>query len=217
MDGEVAKRDQVDLTRRRRSGEGASTSGFRRRTSLSDEADGLVSRAIARAKENDRDAIAFLYQRYADNVYGYVRSILRDDYEAEDVTQQVFAKLITVIGQYERRTAPFSGWILRVAHNVALDHMRRQRMIPCEEVHADNEASTDDHERLWALREALGSLPTVQRQVLMMRHVAGLSPVEIADRLGKTEGSIHGLHHRGRRALQQTLIEYELAPALAAG
>jgi hypothetical protein len=55
----------------------------------------LVARAIARAKAGDLEAIGFLYARYAENVNGYVRSILHDPHEAEDVTQQVFAKLIT--------------------------------------------------------------------------------------------------------------------------
>src|SRR3712207_3252459 len=63
----------------------------------------LLSRAIERAKEGDRDAIRFLYVSFADNVYGYVRSIVRDEHDAEDVTHQVFAKLITAISRYEDR------------------------------------------------------------------------------------------------------------------
>ena len=56
-----------------------------------------------------------LYLRYADNVYGYVCSIVRDEHEAEDVTQQVFAKLMTAIARYEPRSVPFSAWILRIS------------------------------------------------------------------------------------------------------
>ena len=62
------------------------------------------------------------------------RSLLRDDHEAEDVTQHVFAKLMTNLHKYEPREVPFSAWILRVARNVAVDHMRQRRAIPCEEV-----------------------------------------------------------------------------------
>jgi hypothetical protein len=91
----------------------------------------LVSQAIRRAQEGDREALGFLYSRYADSVYGYVRSIVHDAQEAEDVTQQVFAKLIHVIGKYEEREVPFFTWILRVARNLAFDHLRRQRTIPC--------------------------------------------------------------------------------------
>jgi RNA polymerase sigma-70 factor, ECF subfamily len=195
---------------------GPVTGRFRRRTGLSEprEDGGLVARAVARAKEGDREAIRFLYVRYADNVYGYVRSIVRDDHEAEDVTQHVFAKLMTVIGRYEQREVPFSAWILRVARNVSVDHLRRCRATPCEEVRRTDESAEDvGHERLHGLGDALETLPEEQRSVLVLRHLVGLSPVEIADHLGKTESSVHGLHHRGRRALQQELRYMGLAPA----
>src|SRR2546429_8678029 len=82
--------------------------------------DGTVSRAVARAKEGDSDAIRYLYVRFAGNVYGYARSIIRDEHEAEDVTQQVFAKLMLSIHKYEQRDVPFSAWILRITHNLAI-------------------------------------------------------------------------------------------------
>src|ERR1700759_4169966 len=84
----------------------------------------LVSRAIKRAQQGDGDALAFLYARYADSVYGYVRSIVHDHHEAEDITQHVFAKLMKVIEKYQERDVPFLSWILRVARNAALDSMR---------------------------------------------------------------------------------------------
>ena len=71
-------------------------------------------------------------------------------------------------------------------------------------------------ERSQCLRDALRRLPAEQREVLVLRHIAGLSPGEIAERLGKTEGSVHGLHHRGRGALQAALRELEAAPVIAA-
>src|SRR5271167_4067170 len=74
----------------------------------------LVSRAIVRAQAGDRDAMGFLYARYAENVHGYVRSIVRNHHEAEDITQHVFTKLMRVIGKYEERDVPFLAWALRV-------------------------------------------------------------------------------------------------------
>ena len=68
-----------------------------------------------------------------------------------------------------------------------------------------------DHLRT-ALRDALAELPEVQREIVVLRHVAGLSPREIAERLGRSEDSIHGLHHRGRRALQAALTEAGATP-----
>jgi RNA polymerase sigma-70 factor (ECF subfamily) len=176
----------------------------------------VVSQAVARAKSNDREALRFLYVRYSDNVYGYVRSIVRDDHEAEDVTQHVFAKLMTSIDKYEERSVPFAAWILRVARNVALDHIRQRRAIPCEEVRElDHRQDSDDAQQTALnLREALESLPDEQREVIMLRHLVGLTPGEIAGRLGKTEPSVHGLHHRGRGQLRTALSERECAPAV---
>ena len=178
--------------------------------------DRLVAQAVTRAKAGDQEALRFLYVSYADNVYGYVRSIVRDDYEAEDVTQHVFAKLMVVLPKYEQRSVPFAAWILRVARNVAVDHMRARRAIPCEEVRELDERKDfgDSQQTSIALREALETLPEEQREVIVLRHLVGLSPGEIAGRMGKSEPSIHGLHHRGRGALRSTLAERECAPAV---
>jgi RNA polymerase sigma-70 factor, ECF subfamily len=174
----------------------------------------LVSRAVRRAQAGDREALGFLYARYADNVYGYVRSIVHDHHEAEDVTQHVFAKLIHVVGKYEERDVPFFAWILRVARNVAVDHIRQQRLIPVEEVRKDDGGGGDPAGRAKVadLTEALSQLPRAQREVIVLRHFVGLSPTEIAARTGRSEGSIHGLHHRGRRALKSDLQARGAAP-----
>jgi len=178
----------------------------------------VVCEAVALAKAGDQEALRFLYLRYADNVYGYVRGIVRDDHEAEDVTQHVFAKLMTILPKYERRDVPFAAWILRVARNVAVDHMRQRRAIPCKEVRDPQHAADEPaHHRALALKEALGSLPEEQRKVVVMRHVVGLSPGEIANRIGKSEPSVHGLHNRGRGALRAALIESDSAPVVAVG
>ena len=197
-------------------GAGVLQGHFRRSTRLDDDADSrrFVARAVVRAKQGDQDALRFLYVRYADNVYGYVASLLHDDHEAEDVTQHVFAKLLTNIHKYEPREVPFSAWILRVARNVAVDHMRQRRAIPCEEVRDGQHELDDDALRTASLTEALETLPVEQREVIVLRHLVGLSPGEIATRLGKTEPSIHGLHHRGRGALRAALAERDCAPTV---
>src|SRR5258705_10094718 len=92
-----------------------------------------LSRVIARAKEGDSSAIHWLYVNYSDNGYRYARSILRDEHEAEDIRQQVFARLITSIGRYQERSVPFSAWLLRVTHNRSIDYLRRPRPIRRED------------------------------------------------------------------------------------
>jgi RNA polymerase sigma-70 factor (ECF subfamily) len=192
--------------------------GFTPRRTLDDspEATREVRLAIARAKEGDREAVRFLYIRYSGNVYGYLRSIVKDEKEAEDLTQQVFMKLIVVIGKYADYGVPFSGWLLRLTRNVALDHLRKRSPTPTEEVLAVD-AHTDESARVRAqdLYSALATLPEEQRSVMVMRHIVGLSPLEIAEQLGRSESSIHGLHHRGRRAVQEELARLGSAPSIS--
>ena len=192
------------------------TSRFPRPAARSDESR-LVTNATARAKEGDMSALQFLYVRFADDVCGYVNSIVQNTHDAEDITQSVFGKLMTAIQKYEPREVPFAAWILRVARNAALDHLRARRQIPFEEVRTDDGGHEElGFERSQCLRAALLNLSPEQREVLVLRHLAGLSPGEIARRLGKTEGSIHGLHHRGRAALRDLLSEMNSAPVVRA-
>jgi RNA polymerase sigma-70 factor, ECF subfamily len=190
------------------------TIGFRCRTTLdeSPETRSKTRLAVARAKEGDHEALRFLYVSYSHNIYGYVRSIVRDDHEAEDITQHVFAKLMTSIVRYDDRGVPFFAWLLRLARNVAIDHIRANRLTPTEEVIDPTTSTGADMDRAETVREALATLPDEQREVVILRHVIGLTPGEIADRLGRSEGSIHGLHHRGRRALQRELERLDSAP-----
>jgi len=205
----------IDFRAAAGTGSGVSAGRFRRKATLDDRGDrALVDAAIKRAKEGDAEALRFLYVRYADNVYGYVTSIVRDEHEAEDITQHVFTKLLTVLPRYEERDVPFSAWILRVARNVALDHLRARRPTPTEEPRPTN-THTDQRTSEYgdSLKQALRELPDDQRTVVLMRHLVGLSPTEIAERMGRTESSVHGLHHRARGALRKSLVELECAPA----
>jgi RNA polymerase sigma-70 factor (ECF subfamily) len=192
--------------------------GFRCRTTVDDspEAQRQTRLAVARAKEGDEEAFRILYLRFSHNVYGYVRSIVHDDHDAEDITQHVFAKLMTALGKYDDRGGPFFAWLLRLARNVAIDHLRSNRTTPCEGVAAQDEQAPAQYDSALAFRAALATLPEDQRVVVLLRHVMGFSPGEIADQMGRTEGSIHGLHHRGRRALQQELARSTLLPSTRA-
>ena len=192
--------------------------GFTSRTTL-DASPQTLSKtrlAVARAKEGDQEALRFLYISYSPNVYGYVRSIVHDDHEAEDVTQHVFAKLMTSLAKYDDRGVPFFAWLLRLARNVAIDHLRANRLTPMETIFDPEATASCDLDGRQTVREALASLPDEQREVVILRHVVGFTPCEIADRMGRTEGSIHGLHHRGRRALQEELKRLDSAPVTRA-
>jgi RNA polymerase sigma-70 factor, ECF subfamily len=199
---------------RRRGNERAPSQGFRASTALDhSDRDPAIESAVARAQADDMEAIRFLYLHYRNNIYGYVLSMLRDPHDAEDVTQQVFLKLISAIRRYQAREVPFTSWILRVARNAAVDHLRQRRALPCEEVFEPTREYDDaGRDRRWGLEQALLALSEDQRRVVMMRHLVGLSPGEIADRMGRTEASIHGLQHRARQVLRRELTSIECAP-----
>ena len=179
------------------------------------EHDPDLAGAVRRAQEGDEGAIRYLYLRYKDNIYGYVLSVVRDPHDAEDVTQHVFLKLIGVIHKYEPREVPFTSWLLRVARNAALDHLRQRRLVPCEEVYAPGDAGDDvGRDRRWGLEQALAELSSEQRNVVVLRHLVGLSPGEIAERMGRSEASVHGLHHRARNAIRRELVDADCAPTV---
>jgi RNA polymerase sigma-70 factor (ECF subfamily) len=176
----------------------------------------LVDSAVARVKEGDMSGLHFLYVRYGEDVRRYVDSIVRDHHEAEDLTQSVFLKLISVIKGYEPRGVPFAAWLLRVARNAAVDSLRAKWALPSGDICIKDEGRDRiAFERRESLKAALALLPHEQREVVVLRYVSGLPPREIARVLHKTQSSVHGLQHRGRRALRAALEELDAAPLTA--
>ena len=173
----------------------------------------LVRQAIDRAQRGDYSGQRFLYVRFAPEVFRYVSAIVDDHHEAEDITHNVFAKLLSNIGLYESREAQFGTWILRVARNASLDHLRSRRPVPTADLRLEQREESRGPGGS-VLRTALRELPDEQREVLVLRHIVGLSPPEIASVLGRTESSVHGLHNRGRRSLKKNLAEQGAAPAV---
>jgi RNA polymerase sigma-70 factor (ECF subfamily) len=211
--GQVAVRraaDRLEAT--------AARSGYRRRRQLVQppEVDALVAAATDRAREGDDDALRLLYLLYADNVFGYVVSIVQDEHDAEDITSEVFSRLPRALSHYRVSATPFAAWLLRVARNAALDHLRAQRSVPQAEVRAPGASSENGRERLAGLRAALETLPEDQRQVMLLRLVLGLTPGEVAEQLDRSVDAVHALHHRARVRMRTELTELGWAPAAAA-
>jgi RNA polymerase sigma-70 factor (ECF subfamily) len=193
-----------------------SSARFRaQRIASTPESERRVLAAVNAAKAGDRDAMQFLYREYSGAVYGYVLSMVRDEHEAEDLTQHVFLKMLSRLDRYEAGNAAFGAWVLRVARNATLDHLRAKRPLPCEEViGADERADVVHEDRRRSLQEALGDLPVDQRNVVMLSHLVGLSASEIGARMGRTDAAVHGLHHRARVALRARLAGLDSAPAV---
>lgn len=157
-----------------------------------------------------------LYVLHAPAVHAHVLRVLKDVDDADDVTQQVFAKLLTGLDRYRPGEAPFIVWVLRVARNAAIDHVRSARTVAFDDM--DHARTREDHaaeEVRSALRAALALLPQGQRDVLLLTHLVGLEPHEIAAQLGCSVRAVHGLHYRGRAAVRATLTDLGSAPAVA--
>jgi RNA polymerase sigma-70 factor (ECF subfamily) len=171
---------------------------------------------LGKAGRGDPEALSQLYRQYSPGVFAYVRRMLVNDYDAQDVTQQVFVKLATCLDKYDARRADFSAWMLRVAHNAAIDHLRKQRAaLMRDPVEADGgSAEGPDPDRVRSLRETFAALSEPQRDVLLLREVVGLTPREVAQRLGKSEAAVNTCHHRARKAAIRELLSLGLAPAI---
>jgi RNA polymerase sigma-70 factor (ECF subfamily) len=156
-----------------------------------------------------------LYALHAPAVHAHVLRLVRDRDDADDVTQQVFAKLLTGLGRYQPGEAPFVAWVLRVARNTALDHLRHARAVSLAtvgDVRGRDERGAAEVRS--SLRAALALLPQGQRDVLLLTHLVGLAPHEIAAVLGCSVRAVHGLHYRGRIAVRVLLIDLASAPAV---
>jgi RNA polymerase sigma-70 factor, ECF subfamily len=174
----------------------------------------LTRRAIAGAREGDRAAAEYCYLRFEGAVRRYVESIVHEPHDAEDITHNVFIKLFASLERYDERIAPFSAWLLRIARNAAVDHLRHSRAVPSDRlVGRRSAASGGDPDASATLRDAFEALPDQQRRVLLLRHVLGLSPEEVAHQLGRTPASVNGLQHRGRGALKAALRRADMTPA----
>src|ERR1700758_3921147 len=108
-----------------------------------------VRHLVDRAQKGDRDALEELYLIHFDRIYGYLHMSVGNRHDAEDLTTQTFLKMLESIGKFRWRSAPFSAWLFRIAHNLAMDHFRAtRRWQPEEEVPeppADESTSAEEH------------------------------------------------------------------------
>lgn len=167
---------------------------------------------LADARSGDSRAFAVIYDAYAGRLYRFLLVRVDEPADAEDLLQRVFVKVIEALPRYEERGLPFGAWLFRIARNVAIDFARAR---PNDEALATVEAQSDERRQPAAIaelmadrrlvREALDLLTPEQRDVLVYRFFAGLSPSEIGAIMGKREGSIRALQFRALAALRRHL------------
>ena len=175
-----------------------------------------VERAtVDRARDGDQQALGDLYDWYMPRVYRYAVARVGNTHEAEDLTEEVFLKLLGAIGDFLWKDVPFSSWVFRIAHNCVATYFRRaaQRGGPTTEIPLDLADGRHDvayaiEERitLEEVRAAAALLPEAQREVIALRFAVGLSIADTAKALGKREGNIKALQHKAVNKLQRMLI-----------
>lgn len=166
---------------------------------------------VTRLKANDDAAYREVVARYGDPLYGYIYSITGDHHLSEDVISETYLKMVEKIDSYAFYGAPFKAWLYRIAHNFAINAMKRARHIvgghALETAVPGDDPATIIAARLEAeeLRSAIAELTEEQQQVVLLRFVAGQSPGEVAQALDKTENAVKQMQFRALRSLGRLL------------
>jgi RNA polymerase sigma-70 factor (ECF subfamily) len=176
---------------------------------------------ILAAQRGDEQALGRLYDAYVDRIYRYILYRVNDSETAEDLTSDVFLRVVEGLPTYQDRDVPFLAWLYRIAHARLIDHYRQTtRRGPHQDIESVNVHLDDDLDGVLMttyhqdkVREAMRSLTAEQQQVIVLRFMEGNNLQETADALGKTVGAVKVMQHRALESLSRALIkqgvEYE--------
>lgn len=177
---------------------------------------------IRRAQALDAGALAELYDRYFDGIYRYAYTRIGHQADAEDLTEQVFLKMVDSIQSYRpRKGAGFSSWLYRIAHNLVVDRYRRAgREALSLADHVEDPAprtnpelvlqSSEDRRHLY---EAIQQLTLEQQQLVALRFIDNLDVEEVARIMKRRPGAIHSMQHRALASLNRLMGQYDEAEA----
>lgn len=167
---------------------------------------------IARAGRGDKNAVSALYQGYANAIFRYISYRVESDMIAEDLTAEVFLRMVQGLSRYQDTGAPFGAWLYRIAATQLADHHRAKKRRSAEPL-SDNQPSDDTDpfgktakaQEKAQLRSALASLPQDDQNLLVLRFMEGLPHAEVATILGKSDAAIRVMQHRALKALAKAL------------
>lgn len=169
---------------------------------------------LGRAIRGEPDALASLYDQYADKIYSYIFHRVGQAELAEDMTGQVFMRMLEAIRADRAWRTSFSGWLYRIAHNLVIDHYRRRGRVslvdlddatPIAAKQGDPVPSAEASFDRAHLRAAMNQLTEEQVQVITLRFLEEMSIAETAAIMDKTEGAIKALQYRAVLALRRVM------------
>jgi len=171
---------------------------------------------VERAK-SDPAAFGQLYDRYAGQIYRFVRARVRDDGLAEDITAEVFLSALRHIKSYQDQGRPFSCWLYRIAVNAVASHYRNQRSPLSLDEHLDVVSPLLDpldevvgRERIRTVWEAVDRLPTQQRAAMILKFSEDMTMEDVGAVLGKTPAAAKLLIYRAMQRLRRELVPASL-------
>ena len=173
-----------------------------------------VDDLVRKAQQGGAGSIAALYEHFFDRIFRYVSFKTGSPVEAEDITGDVFVKMLESIRSFKSQGYPFSSWLFRIAHNLVVDYFRKKGRRPQVSLDdAPHEGGTPmdvdkQVELSLVMREVYGAmkgLTKLQREVISLRFAAGLSVAETARAVGKKDNAVKALQHAGLRKLKRLL------------
>jgi len=167
---------------------------------------------IRRAREGDPSAFAEIYDRYQPAIYRYIFYRVGDTATAEDLTSEVFVRLVEKNYHLTYQGRPLLAWLYTIARNLVTDYHRRSgqvTVLPLDERLVDGATDTEEgHEHMLIRQRLAGAIARLtedQRQVILLKFFEGLDNETVARVLGKSIGAVKALQHRGLAALRRIL------------
>ena len=167
---------------------------------------------VERATRRDEGAFGDLYDMHVSRVYRHVYYMVGNPAEAEDLTAQAFLQAWAAIERYQFRGAPFVSWVMRIAHNLGVSHLRSRKPgaeLPETLVDQSREGNPEEVLQRQAdgdrVREAILQLRDEHRRVIILRFVQDLDYREVAEIVGKSVPAVRVIQHRALNALRKQM------------
>jgi RNA polymerase sigma-70 factor (ECF subfamily) len=174
-----------------------------------------LDRLVVRMKKGDRKAAGGLYDELASRLYGFIFSRTGSREVAEDLSQEIFIKLIESIKSFDPKKGRFTVWFWRMARNTLIDYYRKKKAIPFSSFEDDEVAGmsvgeipdTDNVLEYRRLRTAIATFAVEEQELFELRFVAEMSYKDIANIMDKPEGTLRVAALRLKEKLQKEFTQ----------